>query len=159
MDHDELRKVKLIFTSFFVFVVSGFTSCNEIRYSLFGEKTEARIVEMKRIREGRSPRESLSISYVFNDKKRGDTRENDTVSLDYPVPESSVIPIEYFPGEVYSSRIAGNTNHVWIVIFVVSLAVFIGFIVKLAVEAQEPSKDRKRARRLKDRRNRNLYGS
>ncbi|MEA2735560.1 MAG: hypothetical protein QOE14_2011 [Humisphaera sp.] len=125
---DEARRVKWMLAIGLLFLVSAFFSWREFKYALAGTKTNAEIVRVYETREiarrGRT-REKLAIEYQFTDANGVKRKESDTISIDSPPPRGKTVAVQYL-GSPGSSRLVGNGNSIWVIIFFGALA-FFGF--------------------------------
>ncbi len=111
----EYFKIRLFVGAIILLIVCFVTSCNELRYQMFGKATTAEILKLTVVTEGRRSK-SLAIDYQFKDVDGTLRKEEDRVSTSWTPPEPSepnarpVVDIVFIPGSPDSSRLAGQTN-------------------------------------------------
>lgn len=146
MDH-EVRKFHWLVLAAAGFLVSGFLSCMELRYFLWGAVAEAQVLRTYETlnRYSRSLKQPLlGVEYVFTEADGTPRHERDNVPIDWPVPGAAV-KVQYIPGVAHTSRLAGDTASiaVWIFLgFVVFLVVFVCWIAREANGIVRPKRRR-----------------
>ena len=106
-----------------LFLLSMVMSCQELRYMMWGQTTEARIVRDE-VDKGRSLSRSTYtrrlVIYAFMD---GDLRrqEQAEIPMDWVRP-GDTITVQYIAGRDYQSRLADTHHWGWITIFATSVA-------------------------------------
>ena len=136
---DELKRLKWLLISGVVFLISAFFSWREMTYAISGKEVDASLVRVyettERGRRGRTIHK-LAVEYEFKGSDGVVRKESDTISVDAPRPAGPTVAVQYLDGEAGRSRLAGNTQKFWLMIFFGSLA-FIGYkIFKLVREAK-----------------------
>jgi hypothetical protein len=121
-----------------LFFVACFESCEEVRYRWSGRETEARVCQLvDETSYGRTT--GCRVRYDFlNDNMGKQVTGFSIVSVEegerYFV--GQVIPIQYFGKELFSSRIKGQTNSVWIALLVISTVLMVSVTVVLTIKAK-----------------------
>jgi hypothetical protein len=125
----------------FAFIVSAAFALVETRYLLWGRTVPARLVEVKETKEHAGAGQTTPIlvfQYTFNDGEQGLRIERDTVPIDWPRPAGNTVDVQYIPAEPGSSRLLGHRNEFSVIFCLGCLAAVVAFVVKLALEANEP---------------------
>ena len=151
MDQDaEFKRAKWLLGAAGIFLISCFMAFDEMRYMILGRTSKGRITQVKPYSEpGRRGRtnQRLSVEYSFKTEPQGSIlNERDNVSSDWQLPEGGSVPIQYISGSPDSSRLAGNRNMMWVIVFFGSLGIMSVFLFMLYLEAKQPTK-RKPVRR------------
>jgi len=124
-DENELQKAKYVLIFGLAFLISGFLALNEVRYMVFANAADAKVMRVYQTEEvGRRGRRipKLGVEYQFNDKAGAPVTAKNQVNVETVIPEGGSIRVEYLAGVKDSSRIIGAGNAAWpIGGFVVSL--------------------------------------
>jgi hypothetical protein len=115
------QKFKIVLVVLLVFLVSMIKSCNEMRYWISGKTTIAQASTRvdQEIRHGETfPQRVLAYNY---DDAGKSCSNYVNVPMDWPGKGQSTVKIQYIPGSELS-RISGQSNMVWVIIFFASLA-------------------------------------
>jgi hypothetical protein len=129
LEHETAR-LKWLLIGLLVFVVSAFFSWRELKYAAVGKAVDAKLLRVYESTEsGRRGRttQKLAVEYWFADGG-ADRKETDTLSIDATPPAGPAVAVQYLAGTPGSSRLAGNGQRVWVLVFFASLA-FVGFKV------------------------------
>ena len=115
------------------FLVSGWVSCTELNYLIWGKEAAATIKSVNVTKtlgtRRRAPRDVLAVKYEWTDAGYGERRDVMNRELDWTVPSDGIIQIAYLPG-VKGSRLAGERNLLGPIVFIVMAAVMIFVIVQ-----------------------------
>lgn len=115
-------KSRMVMTVLCVFFGSMVMSCQELRYMTWGQTADAVIVDNhyeKTTRKGQVYEKHV-LGYTFMDKDKF-RREYTDVALNWHAGGSATVKVQYIPGRELQSRLYGERNTVWIVIFFGSL--------------------------------------
>ena len=117
---EETRKLKLVLVVAVIFCLAGYKSCTEIRYTLSGVKTEARVTEVFDAAEARfSAPDRWAVVYMFKDQKgKRQTGRFDVPAAEASDYEGSTIPVVYLPGSPETSTPVERRSMAWPIIFV-----------------------------------------
>lgn len=149
MDQDEeLAKFKSILFSAVVFLISAYFSFGELKFAVWGKTAEAKISRTHETKSaGRRSRPMIQIEYQFTEADGTGRSERADVAIDWPVPTTGVMTVQYLPGVADSSRPLGQSKMMAVYIFLASLA-GLGFNgYKLCKLANEPVRGSGRGRR------------
>lgn len=143
----EAFQFRLILGLIVLFIASAVTSCQEIRYTIFGTKADATIVDAAEVRGRRSS--SLRLTYSFTDGDAGTRVEKDTVALDFmPVAKDAegrdAVAIEFISGSPGASRIPGEGRWILIGLFLVAMGALAFVTVRFWTNYQAFAKRRAR---------------
>lgn len=131
-ESEETRQIKLILFVGLAFLISGWLSCGEIKYMVWGQQGEATVTSVKKVanpsRHGR--REVIAVQYAWSEK--GGLHRKDVMNMN---PESAPargdkLSIDYLPG-AKGSRLRGQANYVALVFFFGLLAVMAFVVIRL----------------------------
>lgn len=132
MDMDnEMARFKWLLVAGLVFVVSAFFSWRELKYAVVGKQADAKLVRVYETTEsGRRGRrvEKLAVEYQFKEAGGATRKESDTIAADADRPAGPTVAVQYLDGSPGRSRLAGNGQRWWLLVFFGSLA-FAGFKV------------------------------
>jgi hypothetical protein len=131
-----LARFKFAAFSLLLFVVAGFKSCEEIRYAVGSARTTATVTDHREERGRRGRPIGVRISYGFlKDGKRvtGHTIVGEDEVEGYG--KGREIEVDYFGGEIFSSRIAGTGSLFWPAVLLVGIAALGGSVAALWIEA------------------------
>jgi hypothetical protein len=109
-----------------------FSACNDLRYGLFGQVTDAEL-RMAVCGNPYIPRDrSIRVEYEFADPDLGTRTENDTLPASWGVPGGQSIRVCYIPGRHGASRVDGNYDGFWLyaICFVSVVAAIVYGIVR-----------------------------
>ncbi|MGE5610785.1 MAG: hypothetical protein ACM359_16160 [Bacillota bacterium] len=138
MDIDEeTKRFKQMLVTALIFLVSTYFAYRELKYCIWGQTIDARVVRTYQITEYRrySSKPLLVVEYSFKDS--GTTRtEDDRVPIDWELPGNGTAKVQYLPGHPYASRLSGHRNLVFVWIFFASLLVAAFFIISLLRQAR-----------------------
>lgn len=117
---------------FILFCVSGFQSCQELKYMRSGKTVETTIDRITESTGRRGRLKGYSLWYTFvNENSNKAANGYTTVGIndvdDYTVGQA--ITIEYIGGTTFKSRIAGTSNYVAPTLFLVMTVLLIGSVV------------------------------
>ncbi len=125
-----IRSLRFGIVIIVLFLMSAVKSCTEIKYSLFGEITEAKILRTAEVESSRG-QVSLRVKYRFKDL---DGKSHDGLASvdpdEFTMPEDRVIQIIYLPGSPRISALASQPGHFWTTLFLVMSLVFTIWMVK-----------------------------
>jgi len=116
-----------------VFGVAVALAWPELQYLLFARTVDAQVAEVRELVESRrrSDELMLQVEYVFADGSLT-RRERDRVPMFWNRPTAgSTTAVEYIPGRLLASRLAGHRNLVTPTILFIALAFFSGFIIPM----------------------------
>lgn len=135
----ETLQLRLMLIVGVLFIVSAFTSCQEIRYTAFGRTADAAIVKTQTVRNRRSS--NLLLTYSFADLDGVKRTEEDDVALDFQPGEddegNSIVSIQFIPGSPGASRIPGGGRWIIIGIFVIMLTALTVIAVRFWIDFQK----------------------
>ena len=114
----ETAKFKVMLVVAIVFLISAFLAWREMKYIMFAEEADAKIVRVYQFddvgRRGRV-REKLAIEYQFKDAETGTVRtETDTFPITVTPPKGPTVKVEYLKGAEGSSRVTGHSQKIWL---------------------------------------------
>ena len=114
----ETAKFKVMLVVAIIFLISAFLAWRELKYMMFAEEADAKIVRVYQFEEvGRRGRvrEKLAIEYKFTDAETGAVRtETDTFPISTPPPKGKTVQVEYLEGAEGRSRVAGHDQKIWL---------------------------------------------
>jgi hypothetical protein len=126
---DEMRRLKWLLLAGLILIVSAFFSWRELKYAVLGSTVDARLVRTYETteggRRGRS-REKIAVEYEFTDKDGTVRKETDTISTSEPRPAGPTVLVQYRSGSPDASRLSGNSQRIWLLVFLGCIA-FVGF--------------------------------
>ena len=137
----------MLFLALLATVISGLFSIHEWRYAIQGKTVAARVREVKLVATypGQSRQhEMFAVAYSFPVEGGQSEDASDLLPSDWPVP-GQTIDVRYIPGRRVLSRVAGHDNKTIVRVFLGSLAVLAGVILKFFLEAK--ASERRPARR------------
>ena len=112
------QKMKFVLTIIALVLISLFMSCQELHYMVSGKTADATMNSRVENFENRMRR---VVGYNYMD--RGEARQKFVeVPMDWPGVGQPTVKVQYIPGSD-TSRLYGQTNMVWVIIFFISLAV------------------------------------
>jgi hypothetical protein len=154
MDMDnELARAKWLLFSAALLLVSCCITYGEAVYLVKGRQTDATITrvyeETLRGRFGANRGQRLTVEYSFAEPDGTRRRDSDTVSLDWDIPSTGKIPVQYTPGAEGRSRLAGHANWFGIGFFAVSVVLLVLFALGLYREMADTSPRSKKGRAVK----------
>ncbi len=150
VDEDaEQRKAGLLVAAVIAFVISGWYSFNELKYTLKSTTVTATVTRTYEFtvqtRHGRSgPR--LGIEYEFTDDDGVTRNDKDWVRLPSELRGEPGVEVQYLPGEDGDSRLAANRSILGPLFFAGSIAFLVFSLVRLIREANAPIPRRRRRR-------------
>jgi hypothetical protein len=118
-------KIRIVLGIIILFFVSMFESCQELRYMMFSKTIDADAV-ITFVETGPNTRERELTGFTYTD---GDAYRKHTIEpIFWPDSNGTAVKIQYIPGKEFDSRILGEHNTVWVVIFFISVvAAIAGF--------------------------------
>ena len=144
-EEEELKKLKWILIAVVAFLVSGYLSFKELKYSVWGARAAATVTNtFETAASRRNP--LLAVEYTFTDKDGQQHSEWDDVPFDWPVP-GPMVNVQYLPGVEDSSRLEGHSSKVavWVFLGCCVLLGFAGFkLYQMASEAVDGPPRRRR---------------
>lgn len=148
MDEEfELKRFRWLIISGIVFLFSAYWSLYELRFLIWGARAEATVLGIKETQSRpsllRASKTFKTVEYSFTDPASGVLVERDRASKASQL-EQNPVPVEYLPGVKESSRLLGNNNARSIWIFVGNLVWFGCLVYRLAKEANEPYRRKRR---------------
>lgn len=125
----EMARVRVLVITTIAFFISMFASCSEMKYQLWGKTTTAELLKVTKVQESRRSH-SLALDYQFTDADGQVRKEEDRVSTSWVPPaapegQRPTIQVDYIPGSPGTSRLDGQSNIVFVIIFLAIL----GFLV------------------------------
>ncbi|QDT89628.1 hypothetical protein [Gimesia algae] len=144
-EDEELKKLKWILIAVVAFLISGYLSFKELKYTVWGATTEATVTNTFDTAESRR-KPLLAVEYTFTDEDGKHYSERDDVPIDWPVPGPTV-NVQYLPGVEDSSRLEGHSSKVavWVFLSCCVLLCFAGFkLYQMASEAVDGPPRRRR---------------
>ena len=143
-DNAELAKFKWLLLGGAIFLLSFCFTYEEVVYLINGHEIQANVTKAYVVTKRGSSR--LTVDYTFTEPDGTFRKGSDTVSPDWPLPQSGTVLVQYTAGADGSSRLAGHIYWLGVSIFTVSI-LFMGIgIYNLVQEANEDVKPRKRRR-------------
>jgi hypothetical protein len=104
---------RLTIALLFLLIASIFFSINELRYIIWGNSIEARLIDAHAVPgRRRSNPPHMHVEYEFADGAQT-RRESDDVDIHSGTGKAPTVPIEYIPGSA-SSRLKGNDHKGWL---------------------------------------------
>ena len=135
----ETFQLRLMLIVGILFIVSAFTSCQEIRYTTFGRTADASIVKTLRVANRRSS--NLLLTYSFADLDGTRRTEEDDVSLDFQPDQDdaghNIVSIQFIPGSPGASRIPSGARWIHIAIFLIMLTALSILAVRFWIDFQK----------------------
>lgn len=126
----EARVMALLVGAIMLFIMSLFMSFTELRYAISGKEVAARVTGKVPLAYKGSRRSATRTVYevtgVFDDGGN-ERKETVTVEQDFPFAEDGTIALQYLPGSVGMSRVAGTTNMFWVYVMLACMAMM-GFL-------------------------------
>ncbi|MBA4029493.1 MAG: hypothetical protein C0478_01030 [Planctomyces sp.] len=142
MDTDqEMQRLKGGLIILGVVLISGWFSFTELRYAVWGRQAEAVITNAEiGIERGRRGRETavLNVTYSYQDQAGTQRNESESLPVDTHLSTGEKAMVSYLPGVERSTRLSGRPNYFAVIMFLVSIATMIGFIVWIARQANAP---------------------
>jgi len=117
-----------------IFLVSGCASYGELKYLIWGQTTDARVVDVTEMRTRRG-RSQLQVEYSFTDNAATRT-EFDAVPRSWPGTDGPTVRVQYLPGVPEASRLHGNGGKVWLGAFLACLAIGLFLIFRIWRDAR-----------------------
>jgi hypothetical protein len=118
-----LYKIRIVIGVIVLFFVSMFESCQELRYMMFSKTTDATLND-NHVEKSEQDGETVLKRVISYSYKDGDTYRQRYVDvpMDWDGANAGGLKVQYLPGkqEMYS-RLVGQNNMTWVVIFFVSL--------------------------------------
>lgn len=146
MESLSLRQVRIAIGVFVLFCVSAFMSCREISYAFWGQTVEAQITdrELVEVRKRRGTTTKMRLDYKFVDSDG--LKRNGHVLFDPEgeIPDGLTLPVQYLAGETGPSRIAGQPEWTWPIVFfgsIVGVIVWAIVTVRNATGGARPGRD------------------
>ncbi|GDX97607.1 hypothetical protein LBMAG48_00110 [Phycisphaerae bacterium] len=104
------QRGKVIFSCVFLLLFSTCVSCSEIRYTLYGQTTRARVTNTYTYRPRRSG-EMLSVRFRFFDTDRSERIESFSVPVDQQAAyaKGTIVDVQYIPLRPGTARKAGES--------------------------------------------------
>ncbi|HRX84801.1 MAG TPA: DUF3592 domain-containing protein [Phycisphaerae bacterium] len=136
---DETRRFKLWVLVGVLFLLSGYASCVETKYLIWGKTTNAEVIDARKTvsNSGRRIVDVLEVRYTFKEEDGTVRKESFTQSLNKPAPSGGALPIEYIPGAPGKSRMQGKRNYLFVVIFAIMSGALIVLTVKIMRQAYD----------------------
>jgi hypothetical protein len=126
---DETRRFKIMVFVGLLFVLSAYSSCQEIKYSIWGKTAEATISSTQRMRMRRT-RTVLVVRYEFTEESGAQRTDSMAQPLDWQPPADGKLSIDYLAGAKGESRLHGEWNFIAVSFFLVMLGTMVFFVVK-----------------------------
>jgi hypothetical protein len=125
------QKTKIVLVIFGIFFVSMVMSCQELHYMVSGKVVDANL-QTRVETEARAGEklEHLVVGYTYLDGSQQRQRYID-MPLDWPGAHQQTVKVQYIPGGDLS-RLLGQTNRVWVFIFLGSLVALVLGMLYLA---------------------------
>lgn len=149
MDEDEeereLERLKWTGVAACLFLISAYFSISELRYGIWGRTIQGNIVRTSKDVD----HERMTVRYTFSEPGGKERNETDDVSVDWELPSTGPVDVQYIPGTT-TSRIHGNSHTWWVYVFLGSLLILgicLRWLIKFANEPFARSKSRKKRRR------------
>lgn len=114
---------KILIVVCFLFVFSCYKSCEEVKFRLSGQVTEATFTGINK-QIGRRGREYYSATYVF--RVDGKNYQGD-IEVEPQDEIPATLQIAYLPGDPMINRLVGSGNWVWIGLLLFFLAAGVVF--------------------------------
>lgn len=138
----EAFQIRLFLGVLILFIASAVTSCQEVRYSIFGKKAVATITDANEVMGSRRGGSSIMLTYAFADTDGTKRTEKDTVSTEF-TPElvdqegNAAIAIQFIPGTPEASRIPSPGRWILIALFCTALGALLFVSVRFYLNYQE----------------------
>lgn len=141
--------IRLGMFGFVIFLVSGFESCSELKFSMGAKDATAHVTKIyeKTNDSGRSL--GWIVTYNFHNDDTKELQKGYTLVGSDSVgqfTEGQDIPIEYCGTSQLDSRIKGETNKTWVYVFLGSLAFCVAAVAILSWQSMQEEKRGSRKR-------------
>ncbi len=140
-DDNELRKAKWLLFVGALFLFSAYFAYEEFRFLIWGETTEAEIIETFETRDVHAGRmevvdravngaknDILAVKFRYTEADGTLHEERDDVPIDWKLDDPHKAVVQYIPGEPRSTRLAGHarTGYVYFLLAMLALLSFFG---------------------------------
>lgn len=137
----ETRSFRFLFVAVIAFFYSGYLSCVEFKYMLWGQSTDAKFIRVTKgidlDRKNDPDRKILGVRFQFNEED-GTPRENViNREIDWQEPADGTIKIDYLPGKERASRVHGERKTFPMVVFFTAMGLLTFSFVRLYRKAYE----------------------
>ncbi|MBN2711000.1 MAG: hypothetical protein JXR97_01000 [Planctomycetes bacterium] len=132
---------------FILFCISGFQSCQEIRYKTGGKTDETKIDKITENHDKYGRLVSYTVWYGFKNENSGKRVAGSIIVSDNDIGQYSRgqnITVEYIGGDIYDSRIVGTGTVFWVVLFCIMSVLFGCFTFMFIKHVNEKTGKKKR---------------
>jgi hypothetical protein len=149
MEWSSRLKLRAFLTGIILFLISGFYSCQELKYSVAGKNAPARVTRIKEYDDysGNPPRPKTAVEFEFTDKHGLVRQGKDTFDGRVDAAEGDPIEVQYRAGADGDARVAGHANTTAVYLFLTCLlalaALSYPILRETYVEVYAPKKRRK----------------
>lgn len=149
MEWSSRLKLRAFLTGIVLFIVSGFYSCQELKYSVVGKKAPGRITRIKEYQDygGNSPKQRTAVEFEFTDNSGLARQGKDTFDGQVEAAEGDPVEVQYRAGADGGARIAGHANTAAVYLFIICLlgvaALSYPVLRETYVEVYAPKKKRR----------------
>jgi hypothetical protein len=140
-DNKELANAKWLLGCIVVFLVSCFFVYDEFCYLIWSREAPGTITKVYTSTTRRGT--VLNVDYTFTEADKTARRGTVVLSDSWSPPPGNTVTVQYTPGELGRSRLAGTIYRLPIIIFGVSLLAVLVVIVRLVREANDAYRPRK----------------
>jgi len=140
MDQDEeITKFKQILIAGLTFAISTVFSYRELKYTLWSKTADAMVTRKFDTAEstGRRRKELIAVEYQFTETDGTTRMDRDRVAIDFPLPQTPTVTVQYLPAVKDSSRLLGISRSYFVWAFIGSFAWLITAGVNLWREAHK----------------------
>lgn len=156
MDSDsesDTRKVKLMLAVGVGFLFSLVTSCQELKYTMWGKKADGTVVAIEpvMVKVGRRSREEprMQIEFTYQDSEvppapgmvDSTVKSRDQLPMDWDFGDAKpggTIPIEFLAGDKTSARLVGHRNMTGVWFLIALGAILVLLFIKASYDAKRP---------------------
>ncbi len=141
---DDTRTFKLIMMAVCGFLISLVTSCQELKFTMWGNKADAKVVSIKEVmvQVGRRSTDEPRIQVEFTYTDGGNQiKGRDQLPLDWDLGDAKpgdTIKIEYMAGDKLSARVEGHRNLSGVYFFIAMFVVLVLLFIKASYDAKRP---------------------
>ena len=138
----EMARLKLVLFLFIFFCVSGFKSCQELKYAVSSKTATCTVNNVTERTSRRGGHVGYKIWYSFRNENTGKMVKGYTetgLEGQAAYPEGTEVEIEYIGAKMFSSRIIGTGSVFWPVAFVLMTAgLVVGVVLLVRAAPKQP---------------------